>query len=398
MKLLQHLTLIGTLLLISCSNNKNGELSTIEIDGKQVPILKFNEIHDTISLNLTEIFKDVTYIKLETRNDNKLVRGKWSIGDKYIIGYIRGSGFFQFESNGKYIRKLANYGKGPFEVSFPYWTISKDESHIYIYDSLKPKNLLCIDLKSGSFQQNIPIALEGMLRNIELLNDSVLICAPIIGTGNPAGSNYLFWQTLSGKLLKTIPARIISSKVIVPSENLLYKVGDKLHYRPIYCDTVFLVKDFAIEPYLILDANKSKNIPDYEVGSKMTNIFLEGTDFIILQIYEVTEKKMIGENTTGFESIKKHFFVDKTSNKAYIIYHFNNDLFGFEEDPISFADQSSSRNYIYLETISLLKRIERLKSDPQIKVIDRKRILDLEVGVTESDNPILITGTTNIFK
>jgi hypothetical protein len=395
MKLYLHFILIATLLLISCSNNKDGEIPTIEIDGKQVPFLKFGEIKDTISLNLTDILNNVSYIKLETRNDNKLVRGKWSVGNKYVIGYIRGSGLYQFNSKGEYIRKLANYGKGPQEVSSAYWTISKDESYIYIYDSLKPKKLLCINLNSGTFQENIPLALEGLLRNIELINDSILICAPILNTGGPAGDYFLFWQTLSGSLLSTVPARINPNKIMVPSENLLYKVGDQLHYKPIFCDTVFLVKGYTIEPFFILDANKSKNIPDYEVGSKMINVFLEGTDFMVLQIYEVTEKKMIGENTTGFESIKKYFFVDKTSNKAYIISHFINDLFGFEEDPISFADQSSSRNYIYLETISLLKRIERLKSNPKIKVIDRKRIIDLGIGVTENDNPILITGTFN---
>ncbi len=396
MKFLLHITLIGTLLLISCSNNKNGELSTIEIDGKQVPFLKLNEIRDTISLNLTDIFHNITYVKLETRNDNKLVRGKWSIGDKFIIGYIRGSGLFQFEANGKYIRKLANYGKGPLEVTSPYWTISKEESHIYIYDFLKPKNLLCLDLNSGSFRQNIPIALEGLLRNIELLNDSVLICAPIIGTGKPAGSNYLFWQTLSGKLLKTIPAKIIPSKVMVPSENLLFKVGDQFHYRPIFCDTVFQVNNFEIEPYVILDANKSKYIPDFEIGSKLINIFLDATDFMIIQIYEVTAKNMIGENTIGYESLKKYFLFDKKNKKIYIISHFINNLFGYEEDPISFADQSSSKKYIYLETISLLKKIERLETNPDIEVIDRKRILDLEIGTTENDNPILITGTTSL--
>lgn len=395
MKYFQLFILITTITFISCINNKNGEIPTVDIDGKHVPILKFNDISDTISLNLTDILKNIFYVKLETRNDNKLARGKWSIGDKYIIGYIRGSGLHQFNSKGEYIRKLADYGKGPQEVSFPYWTISRDESHIYIYDSFKPKKLLCIDLNSGTFPENIPIALEGRLRNIELINDSVLICAPILNTGDPAGNCYLFWQTLSGKLLGTVPARTSPSKIMIPSENLFYKVGDQLHYRPIFGDTVFLVKNFTIEPYLIMDANKSKNIPDYEVGSKMINIFLEGTDFIILQIYEVTEKKLIGENTTGYESIQKYFYVDKTMNKAFIISHFKNDLFGFEEDPISFADQSSSRNYINLEPLSLLKRIERLKSNPDIKVIDRKRIMDLGTGVTENDNPILITGTFN---
>lgn len=122
------------LLLISCSNNKKGTIEMIAINGKSVPVLKFSDIRDTITINLSRILKDVSFIKLETTNDNKLTRGKWSIGDKYIIGYIRGSGLYQFYSNGKYVRKLANYGKGPQEVAYPTWTSSKEEGHIYIYD------------------------------------------------------------------------------------------------------------------------------------------------------------------------------------------------------------------------------------------------------------------------
>lgn len=132
-----HLTiLIGTLLLNSCSNSKTGSLSTTVVNGKSVPLLKFSEIRDTITLTLSQLFDDVSFIKLETTEDNKITRGKWSIGDKYIVGFVRQSGLFQFTSDGKFIRKLANYGKGPQEIYYPIWTISKDESHIYIYDLL----------------------------------------------------------------------------------------------------------------------------------------------------------------------------------------------------------------------------------------------------------------------
>lgn len=388
-----HLTiLIGTLLLNSCSNSKTGSLSTTVVNGKSVPLLKFSEIRDTITLTLSQLFDDVSFIKLETTEDNKITRGKWSIGDKYIVGFVRQSGLFQFTSDGKFIRKLANYGKGPQEIYYPIWTISKDESHIYIYDLLKPKNFLCFDLNSGLFDKEIPIPLEGLLKNIYFINDSVLICAPIIGTGNPAGNYYLFWQKLSGELIEGVPART-SSKPIVPSENLLYPVGDNFHYRPIYSDTIFQVNGYQIEPYIVLDADNTRINPENEIGKTNSTIFIETTNFIIIQTDKITSKEVIGENTIGYQGSKKYFYVDKLHNRPYVISKFNNDLLGQQQDPISFEDQSSNTKYISIEAISLLKRISAIRRDPSIKIKDRNTILNLEDGLTENDNPVLIIGT-----
>jgi hypothetical protein len=377
--------------MTACSGNKNEVLPTVIIKGEPVHILKFKEVTDTMTLHLTDIFRNVSFVKLETRDDNKLTRGKWSIGSKYVIGWIRGLGFYQFRADGKFIRKLATYGKGPLEVYYPIWTISRDEKYIYIYDSLKPKSFLCFNLNSGLHEKDIPIALEGLLRNIELINDSIIICAPIVGTGKPAGDYYLFWQSLHGKLINIVPAKSSVSKIIVPNENLVYRIDDQFHYRPTFNDTIYNVTNFELKPYIIMDASQPKNTPDHEVGSINIKIFLEASNFIIIQTDETTAKEIIGENTMGFPGIKKYYYVDKVRMKAYKISNFINDLFGFEEDPISFEDQSSIIKYIYIEPLSLLKRINRLKLNPNLKVTDRDRILSLENGTTENDNPILIT-------
>lgn len=48
--------------------------------------------------------------------------------------------------------------------------------------------------------------------------------------------------------------------------------------------------------------------------------------------------------------------------------------------------------------MSLLKKIDWLKLNPDIKVVDRKRVINLENGTTENDNPILIIGTKIITR
>lgn len=392
MKHLLLFKLIGALLIISCSNSNHGTLPMIEINGKQVPILKFNEVRDTISLSLSQLLDDVSFIRLETKDEYKLSGGKWSIGEKYIVGYCRRSGMFQYTSDGKFIRKFSNFGKGPLEVYYPNWTISKDESHIYIYDLLKPKNLLCFDLDSGLFTKNIPISLEGQLKNICLINDSVLVCAPIIGTGEPASDYYIFWQNLAGKFIKGIPARNIT-KPTVPSENILYRVGNYLHYRPVYGDTIFQLNDFQMEPCFIFEIDKKLVNPENDIGHTKITVLTESPDFILIETYTINSKDVIGENTIGYTGKYKYYFINKLNKSPYLINSFYNDFTGEKlRQLISFEDQISDLKYISIDAFSLLKKINRIKLDSGIKVKSRDAFINLGVGMTENDNPVLLVG------
>jgi len=313
--------LTGTLFSTAVFHYQGKEVPVFSKVKEDVPVIRLSDIKDPIVVDMFQFFNNVSYIKLESKDDNKLGKVKWSIGNKYIVGYDQGIGFVQFTSDGKFIRKFARYGKGPQEVYYPIWTVSRDESHIYIYDFLKPKYFLCFNLNSGSFDKNVPIPIEGEINNLYFVNDSTLICAPVVGNGKPAGIYCLFWQTLSGKLLKALPARTISKPVVL-SGNILYKVGDQFHYRPLYSDTIFKVNNYAIDPYYVF---KGTSRQGSEIGSNNFKIFLETPEFFIINSSIIKSKEAIGQNTLGSNTIQKDYLVNKITKKMYVISTVNKD-------------------------------------------------------------------------
>jgi hypothetical protein len=361
----------------------------VPVSGKlkeDVYVIRLSDIKDPIEVNMFQFFNDISYIKLESKIDNKLGKVKWIIGNKYLVGYDRGMGFVQFSSDGKFIRKFANYGKGPQEVYYPIWAVSRDESHIYIYDFLKPKYFLCFNLNSGSFEKNIPIPIEGEINNLYFVNDSTLICAPIVGNGKPAGNYCLFWQTLSGRLLKALPARTISKPVVL-SGNILYRVGNSFHYRPLYSDTIFQVNNYTMDPYIVF---KGTSRQGSNVGSNNFEIFLETPEFLVVNSSIIKSKESIDENTVGYNTVKKDYLINKITKKMYVISNVSNDQNGLPVYPSSMMDLISPQKYISMEATEFIRTITRLKKDPTIKIKDRNKIMDLGSNMTESDNPVLI--------
>jgi hypothetical protein len=385
------LTWISLFIIVPKIQNKN--LQTI--NGKEsIPVIEFSRIKEKIKLTTSLLFNKASYLKLETKDDIKLGSVKWKVGNKYIIGYAYGSGFYQFTAKGEYIRKLANFGRGPQEVYFPTWTIAEDENLIYIYDQLKPKSFLCIDLNSGIFNKSIPIPIEGFIKNFEFINDSVIICAPIM-VGNKNGSNYaLFWQSLSGKLIYAIPSGE-KSKPEIPNENLLYKVGEQIHYKPIYGDTIFQVNGFKLYPYLILKVNNPTTNFENSIGTTSIEVFLETCGFFLIQTRKIKSKYVIGQDMIANNSEVKEYFIDKKTGKSYFVSSFLNDFTTESWMPYSFVNQNSKRMYVAIDAPLIIKAAKKLKTDSNIMIKDREKIINLGEITSEFDNPILIIDAIN---
>jgi hypothetical protein len=81
-----------------------------------------------------------------------------------------------------------------------------------------------------------------------------------------------------------------------------------------------------------------------------------------------------------------------TSDKPFLISTFYNDFLGEMQNPSQLRNQTGDQKYFSIEAISLLKRINEIKMDSQIKIKNRDEILKLEIGLKESDNPILLVG------
>jgi hypothetical protein len=391
MKHLQILIFIGALIIVSCTSNRENTLPLVDLNGNSIPVLKFKDVKDTITLSLSRLVHDVNFIKLETREDNKLAAGKWSVGNKYLIGFCYDLGIFQFSAQGKFIRKLAGIGNGPQEVTYPVWTISKDENQIIIYDFTKPKSLLCFDLNSGLLLKNIPLALEGQLKNLYFESDSLLICAPLLGTGEPAADYNVFWQNLAGKLIKGLPA-IKSNGSLDNGDNLLYQAENSFHLRPVSGDTIYQIKDFKIKPSFIFDPQNNMISPESEVGRTTFSIISETPAFMIVGTFTVTERVAVNKNAFRSKGKSTNYYIDKIKNKAYIISSFYNDYLGEKQGPAILRNQTGDFRYFAVDAISLLKKINNITLNKDIKIINRDQFINLGLQLTENDNPVLFIG------
>jgi hypothetical protein len=391
MKHLQPFILIAALLITSCAHDKPGSIPWTQINGKSVPILKFKDIRDTIALDLSQLLDEVNFVKLETNDDIKLSSGKWTIGEKYLIGFCYNLGIFQFTSDGRFIRKLAGMGNGPQEVSFPIWTTTENENQILIFDNNKPKGFQCYDLNSGLFLKNIPIALEGQLKNFFFENDSTLICAPLVGTITAAGIYNVFWQNLSGKLLKGYKT-VNNNGSFDNGDNLIYPVGDCFHLRPVNGDTIFEIRHFDKYPSFIIDPQNNLISSESDLGRTTFSIQTETPELMIISTFTVTEKESVGPNAFRSKGKSANYYIDKRKNTAYLISSFYNDYVGEKQGPGIIRNQTSDLKYVDIEALSLIKKIDKIKLDPNIKIINRELFIILGLGLKEDDNPVFLIG------
>ena len=61
--------------------------------------------------------------------------------------------------------------------------------------------------------------------------------------------------------------------------------------------------------------------------------------------------------------------------------------------PYSLVNQNSPRKYISIDAVSLKRNVKTIKSDPDIIIKDRDKIVNLADGMTEFDNPVLVIQT-----
>jgi hypothetical protein len=156
-------------------------------------------------------------------------------------------------------------------------------------------------------------------------------------------------------------------------------------------DTIFQIKDFKMEPTFIFKLENSDQQSD--PGSTTFSILTETPDLIIVRTSTVTEKVIAGPNSFRSKIKNAFYYVDKTKNKAYVISSFYNDYLGEKQNPRPIETQTGDQRYFGEEAVSLLKKINAIKSDPDIKILNRETFLNIGRELTENDNPILFIGT-----
>ena len=405
------LILVGA--IISCNrDNNNAGLYTLQKDGKDLLHLDFRNVTDTVTLKFSEIVEDVSFIQLETNEESMLKIGGlmpglmnkeslW-VGEKYIIAVDLTRGMFQFSIDGKFIRKLVSPGRGPCEFGYPIFTLDETgEGRILIADPTHPKSILQINLTTGECLPNIPRPLSGFIDNI-LVIDSTIICAPQIGPPD-AGEYYLFTQNFDGNLISGIKHQTkqirSNSKV-----DALYRIQDKIYFRPDLYDTLFRYDQNGIKPILVI---RTRNTKDDELNERYErNIRVSistDTDFhIIFSADEITKVGSSGGNSSITLAGLKPVLLDKAANRAFKINKFENDLF-----PIGISQRgpfygsiyprvlraNSQNNFFYVYNGHEFKMLSNtISNDPDLDIPPdiREQIIKINHTLKMDGNPVIM--------
>ncbi|MDE7374402.1 MAG: 6-bladed beta-propeller, partial [Odoribacter sp.] len=171
-----------------------------QVKNEGIPVVELRKAVGKIDLKLSDLLENIRVIPLETRPDILLpgYPSFW-VGEKYIVTY-GGDAMHLFTVDGKYVRKLAEQGRGPEEYLYAMgFSVDKQERYGYLAD--RNGCISVIDLEKGGIARRISIGKNIPYNLCYSDKDSTLVYAPV-GKDNLACTIYRI--ALDGTLLHTV--------------------------------------------------------------------------------------------------------------------------------------------------------------------------------------------------
>lgn len=385
-KVIAMILILGTISTIGCQKKapqkvEQGGIINIDLT-KDIPEKPFV---------INSITGDLRLIKLEANSNSYINYFNGFIGKKYIISFNQDK-VILFSSTGTYKCTIAKSGQGPNDfIGIDGWDVDSEEKFLFFHDYGR-NYINKFNLKSESFEDNIPFKNIGRITNLLLINDTSFCILPYIYSG----SGYLFYyQSLSGIITGGIKKEPISHKGPWSGRSpVFFRCPDKsILFHPSESDTVFKIIENDLLPSIsILNTKPQKkgnvttgNNVSFEAISKNL-IILRMTDFETLQ----TDKLLS-------TSVKKSVYVtfDTTQKVGSIINPFYLDYFGIRikcSMLVNFInDNQFAAIYQALEFKNIMK-------EALLEELDNKKrslIMQLIEQTSENDNPVIIIGTLN---
>ena len=403
MKKIISFIFIQFIILYSCNSNNektNFKISSIE----SLKPIRIN--YDNIKpLNLTDIFKSISYIHLETSDDNMIgVIKKIIFSKNRIFIYDNNNKIFIFNKNGKLVNIIYENGRGPGEyVAFKDLVLNKYNNEIIIFEPVLFK-FLYYDI-NGNFLRE---------KRFEQYISKFFITENF----------YLFYSDNSSNIGNTIK---VNDNLIITTKNLKYyssffpisksKAGfasygiqpfsefdNKLSFLMPYTDTVFFISPDSVTPRFYFDFGKHKTPYDIFESVKSNTSIHERMKATINKINNFIKQGYAFEPRSFMETgyciffnftyyTFKYAFYSKRSSQLFITDKFINDI---DHTPYSAPVAATDSGFIsILEPADLIEHYKKIKDKYPAKEL--RTIKQLVDSITEFDNPILVFAKTKPF-
>ena len=354
-----------------------------------VVTLDFTRDYEGITLNLSDMVKDISIIRLETNENSLMSYFKGFVGDKYILSFGRKS-IKLFSSEGKFIQTIINRGKGPREFGYiDMWTVDEDEHFYYCHDAGK-NDIYKYNLDKRKFEDNIPFSDNGHLSGMVIVNDTTFA----ILTNSYSSYKYqCFYQTFSGRVLDGI----VRDSVSIPKERsfkhavfMNTKNRKDIVLQPASSDTLYYLSGIKKIPSIYLKNNVTKIS-----GSTKTGDVIELYNFI-------EDKVLLSKKEFVMEKKSNHIFMSVKNGDTYIANTLSEEInvldsiyyesIGAWLDPKKILRSNNNRFICSYDAISFRAILKNAIDDVELTEEKRRNVRNLFDKITDDDNPVLITG------
>jgi hypothetical protein len=247
---------ILTLILCSCSNEKNQSIISIDVLTPTGPELK----------NLSDIAEDIQYIPLETHPEAlmKFVSGLKVTDDKFYIRNV--SELLCFDKKGKLLYKLNKQGRGPDEYLYlSDYDINPEKKEVVV---LSGDKLIFYNEVDTGFRYSKQINLEIRPQYCDFIPDQDnILLSFAASTGEKDYQCVIINQ--EGDTLAKRPNYYMftrTSKVVMSFsiDNVINRDNDALNIKGFLSDTMFTItKDYKFIPIMILNTGGNGIRPDF---------------------------------------------------------------------------------------------------------------------------------------
>ncbi len=390
--------LLLALILASCNNQKARNQDDAVFN------VSFDDCKTTVDLKLSDLIDNYTFVKLETTPESLIGLNPRIILAKDNIIVIDMNGIYKFTADGRFVRKIIKFGRGPDEISIAInYSYYEKRNLLLIEDNIRNKDILQIyDIENEKFLDPIKKYSHGRWGSFLVYNDSLIMgsMAPVIVDTNRYA---LFIQNSEGKILsgitnsrKVLDARLNKETV----QRLLFcqGVNDVFSFY-VYDDTLFRYTPKGLLPYLIVSYNSPRNYMrtmGFKIGESRVGFpSVDNSSFILL-----TESTYTGESQEGsmvrFNYNRNYYFLNKTDKSFSKIKSYTDDISGKIQEcngetlsfPVLILGNSLYVLYYPNDLIN-----SKLKDYASLPPDVSDQLQKIQEGLDVMDNPILLIGS-----
>jgi hypothetical protein len=412
MKYLLYILLI--LSLIGCAKKEKPvieeqEQTLVPKEGEVIEIQLSNSHDYKHEFKLSEIAEEVSYIPLETNKDC-LIGNRFSqpvFTTEYI--FIETGGIvFQFDKQGKFIRRINKSGQGPTECYTRYFAVCEKKEMIYIFDNFN-LSVYIFDFSAKHIKTiKNPFPYKKVGTELERTPDKI--------TCDKEGNIfYIFYNGFGdmrykfvvmndeGEILRKSPNYIkynIEKEVATHVGTIgcpIYEVGDVYYYNDEFNDTIFRInKDYTTSAaYIIKIPNRLTLEDQVKAGAGIIRF----SDLLKNRLnYAREDKQYIYIYHTYSPSNKDSFkfflsCYNKQTNQLMenINPNIKNDWDGGENILISSYYQNQDLVYTMLQPFEMKEMLADATNKKEAKFPEKQTALkELVDNMEEDDNPFIM--------